>query len=663
MKKKLRIVAALLLVALAATAAYYLYRTFKPRNQTEKLARIIHLEDRRLIPNRLKQYLQDSDPEIRARGALAVGRIGGQGSGELLWGLIADSAIDVGVTAAFAIGLTGEKELAGRLLDVAFDLPSAVGAEAVEAAGRLADSSMVEIAEGLLRYFTHPSPDVREAACLALFRAGARSKVQDIVSFISGEPDQQVRRAALFTLARLGADEAETVFVEFLADPDPFVRSLVVRGLGRIETAQAGHYLAIALNDADAGVVAQTIGELAGRQDREARAQLVARLSSESDEKLVIALLDGLRRQKNDQGVEAARTILSTEPPLNIVAAGIRYLAAIRGDRAVSLIDSLVADGEPVVIAACADAFGTIGGKNVVPRLAVLFNDEDPVVRRHALEALLLVDSANTDFYLRKALADPDFTLVVAALDRIAEMKLGSYLPVMSTLMSRGADVDVDIRRTLLQTSRSFADTDAPDTTALEILYAGLLDPEYIVRREASAILREQLGQNRFAAVAPPDTRISERRIVAALEDHRINPVATIVTSRGEIEAELFFDTAPLTVLNFIDLAEEGFYNGLSFHRVVPNFVVQGGDPRGDGWGGPSYYIRCEYSDEPFQRGTIGVATSGKDTGGSQFFITLSPQPHLEGRYTVFGQVLSGMDIVDQIVIDDLIETILIYWE
>ncbi len=102
------------------------------------------------------------------------------------------------------------------------------------------------------------------------------------------------------------------------------------------------------------------------------------------------------------------------------------------------------------------------------------------------------------------------------------------------------------------------------------------------------------------------------------------------------------------------------FYSGLTFHRVVPDFVIQGGDPRGDGWGGPDYFIRCEYSDKPYLRGTVGVATSGKDTGGSQFFITHSPQPRLTARYTVFAQVISGDEVIDAIVKGDVIEKVII---
>jgi len=135
---------------------------------------------------------------------------------------------------------------------------------------------------------------------------------------------------------------------------------------------------------------------------------------------------------------------------------------------------------------------------------------------------------------------------------------------------------------------------------------------------------------------------------------------ATIETEKGKILIHLLPGVAPLTVSNFIYLAEKGFYNNLTFHRVVSDFVVQAGDPRGDGWGGPNYAIPCEYNQRPFKRGTIGMATAGKDTGSSQFFICHSEQPHLSRRYTVFGEVISGMDVVDKIEIDDKIQQILI---
>ena len=112
---------------------------------------------------------------------------------------------------------------------------------------------------------------------------------------------------------------------------------------------------------------------------------------------------------------------------------------------------------------------------------------------------------------------------------------------------------------------------------------------------------------------------------------------------------------APLTVANFIALARKGFFRNNAIHRLVPDFVVQAGDPRGDGEGGPGYTIRDELNELPYLRGTVGMALDWEDTGGSQFFITHSPQPHLDARYTVFGRVVNGMDVVDRLVQWDVI--------
>ena len=142
------------------------------------------------------------------------------------------------------------------------------------------------------------------------------------------------------------------------------------------------------------------------------------------------------------------------------------------------------------------------------------------------------------------------------------------------------------------------------------------------------------------------------------LADSKKKPTAVLVTNRGTIKIALYGQEAPGTVANFVALARRGYYNGLSFHRVVADFVIQGGDPRGDGWGGPGYAIRCEYNPLRYKEGMVGMALAGKDTGGSQFFITHSPQPHLNGKYTIFGEVLSGQDIVDKIQVGDLIQEV-----
>ncbi len=137
-------------------------------------------------------------------------------------------------------------------------------------------------------------------------------------------------------------------------------------------------------------------------------------------------------------------------------------------------------------------------------------------------------------------------------------------------------------------------------------------------------------------------------------------PVARIETERGILELVLRPADAPLTVYNFISLARRGYFDGQRFHRIVPNFVVRGGDPRGDGIGGPGYAIRDEMNRWRYLRGTVGMALSGPNTGGSQFFVTHSPQPHLDAAYTVFGQLLSGGDVLDRLVQGDRIVRIAI---
>ncbi|HVX89101.1 MAG TPA: peptidylprolyl isomerase [Gemmatimonadales bacterium] len=145
------------------------------------------------------------------------------------------------------------------------------------------------------------------------------------------------------------------------------------------------------------------------------------------------------------------------------------------------------------------------------------------------------------------------------------------------------------------------------------------------------------------------------------------NKTATIVTAKGTITAELFAYETPGTVANFEKLANDGFYDGTRFHRVIPNFVIQGGDPLSKepnnprvGTGGPGYTIKCETDRNTHKhvRGTLSMAHAGKDTGGSQFFIAHSPQPHLDGKHTVFGQVTAGIEVVDAIRQGDVVTSI-----
>ena len=159
---------------------------------------------------------------------------------------------------------------------------------------------------------------------------------------------------------------------------------------------------------------------------------------------------------------------------------------------------------------------------------------------------------------------------------------------------------------------------------------------------------------------APPPS-VPELAAVDTMVAPQYSPQAYIDTSKGTIQFELAVLDAPRTVANFIALVRKNYFRGVQLHRVVPDFVVQDGDPRGDGEGGPGYTIRDEINQRPYLRGTVGMALDWADTGGSQFFITHSPQPHLDARYTVFGQVVSGMDVVDRLQQWDTIDRIRVW--
>jgi peptidyl-prolyl cis-trans isomerase B (cyclophilin B) len=148
----------------------------------------------------------------------------------------------------------------------------------------------------------------------------------------------------------------------------------------------------------------------------------------------------------------------------------------------------------------------------------------------------------------------------------------------------------------------------------------------------------------------PPDM------VIDSSKNYRVS----MVTSRGTITLELYPKYAPKTVNNFVFLVREGFYDGVSFHRVISNFVIQGGDPTGTGMGGPGYRFEDELKNNPLKHetGVISMANAGPNTNGSQFFITHSPQIHLNGKHTVFGKVTSGMDVVNAIRQGDVMQTV-----
>jgi cyclophilin family peptidyl-prolyl cis-trans isomerase len=294
-----------------------------------------------------------------------------------------------------------------------------------------------------------------------------------------------------------------------------------------------------------------------------------------------------------------------------------------------------------------------------MPRLNAMLADGDQRVVATVLTSLVKVGAPNAGALLLDHLSADDAVVRAAAAAGLGELRApagAQALPAAyqfglrdATYVARAAVVDAFAKYGI--------------SSARSLLDAALADKDWAVRVKAAALLKQADPtvdtENR---IRPAPIHVSPETYQATrLVAPPVSTEAYIETDRGMIEIELAVLDAPLTVENFVSLARKGFYNGLTFHRVVPDFVIQGGDPRGDGEGGPGYTIRDEINERAYLRGTVGMALDWADTGGSQFFITHAPAPHLDAKYTVFGRVIGGMDVVDKIQEGDVIRTVRVW--
>jgi cyclophilin family peptidyl-prolyl cis-trans isomerase/HEAT repeat protein len=261
------------------------------------------------------------------------------------------------------------------------------------------------------------------------------------------------------------------------------------------------------------------------------------------------------------------------------------------------------------------------------------------------------------------ALSDPDEGVRTIAADWLADHPVVPLANLAGALTAALRDESIESPLGVIKALAARGDAEPRERgAAVELLERTGRQPSYALRREAAA------GLTRLGRPAPPpgpapsleagaggDQLRSYREIV---ERTRRPRTVEVRTNRGTFRLRIDCPRAPRTCLNFLDLAGQHFYDGLLFHRVVPDFVIQAGDPRGDGYGGPGYVLGDEINRLRYRRGILGMALAGPDTGGSQFFITLSPQPHLDGGYTAFGEVVAGAEVLDAIQAGDRIESI-----
>jgi cyclophilin family peptidyl-prolyl cis-trans isomerase len=344
----------------------------------------------------------------------------------------------------------------------------------------------------------------------------------------------------------------------------------------------------------------------------------------------------------------------------SVRAAALAALARLDREDFALVLSGLDPDPVWFVRAGLAAALGDSGGEVGAGLLGAMLEDEDPRVVAAALEALAKAGGPQSLDSLRRHLAHADYGVRAAAAEGLAALKARGQARALLAAWERGlADPDLEAR--LAVVTALAGPKDEPGVAALREI--ATRDPSRAVRLQAGAALRAQ-GQpspdpGSEAVDRPPlDYRLAMAPYDAQPSAPLYTPRLILHTRGGPIEIHLNVVEAPLASATYLDLARRGFFNGLTFHRVVPGFVIQGGDPRGDGRGGPGFTLRDEVGQRPYGRGTVGIALAGKDTGGSQLFVALSPQPHLDGTYPVLGWVAAGMDVVDRIQPGDLIERV-----
>jgi cyclophilin family peptidyl-prolyl cis-trans isomerase len=288
-----------------------------------------------------------------------------------------------------------------------------------------------------------------------------------------------------------------------------------------------------------------------------------------------------------------------------------------------------------------------------------LLADPDPAVRGAALSAALpaTVDEAAAAGTASAALRDDrDPGVRAVAFGWLTEHPVLAYgeLTAAAGEAVRSPDPEVALAAVEALAARGAA-VAAERGGVVAVLEQLAAHREWLVRRRAAGALGD-LGRPVPAVPGPPQRApgVYQQILLSTASAREVE----IATDSGVLSVSLDCPRVPLTCLNFLQLAEQGFFDGLAFHRVVPDFVVQDGDPRGDGYGGPGYAIRDEISPLRYARGTLGMALAGPDTGGSQFFLTLAPQPHLDGGYTAFGRVVAGEEVLDRILPGTVIQRI-----
>ena len=594
----------------------------------QKMASILRLEDQRVLrdpaspvaagsrepaavippaPPDLVRLLADNEARIRRRAALAIGRVGLHDGTAPLVALLNDADPEVRYMGAFGLGLIGDRAAVRPLVKALGDLSPSVQGGAAEALGLLGDVTAAEavgrlasqiVQSGALAEPPGDDADTRRDLPASAFRAAlytlVRLKAYDhlAAAVLDGAGQPKVRWwPVAYALQRIDDERALPALLTLANETHPYTRAFAAKGLGGLKDASAVPVLIGLLASPETAVVVESVRALGRIGDRTA-ADMLVKLVREKD----------TNAQVRREALEALGSMLApgvfdvlldsfADPNPAIRAAAIRSAAALDPEQFVAVLSGLDPDPDWSVRAAVASVLGTLPRDIALAGLMARLGEKDQRVVPAVLAALVKLRPADLVDILVQHLKADDAAVRAAAANGLGDIRPPNAQAALADAYQFGQrDGSYSARATVLAALAKYG-----AATATPVLKAALTDKDWAVRLRAAMLLK-QLDPESAADVdqeiRPAPTTLSAATYRATrLANPSISTAAFLDTDHGTIEVELAVLDAPLTVENFVTLARKGYFDGLTVHRVVPDFVIQGGDPRGDGEGGPGYTI------------------------------------------------------------------------
>jgi HEAT repeat protein/cyclophilin family peptidyl-prolyl cis-trans isomerase len=631
--------------------------------ETPTLDWIAALEDQRYEVDKVLTYLDHSSALVRHRTALTLARLGdGKAIPAIIRCLEFETDLRVTEMLIFALGRIGNRDALPLLEVFKTHSRDSIRATTYEALGKLNDPEQTRTLLTCLK--EDPSPHVRSEVCLALFRLGTKrtnlsaglppellnERTSALAETMITDKNANVRWRAAYALSEIQDALSAEALKKAMADPNVWVRTFAARGLGfmPLDKEKEGGIQSTLIkycNDPDWPVVVECIKSLKKYNNLQTAIKLIHLLSPgvtmNTHIRATAARSLGAISNGGDSVIKALRQA-SFDFALAVEGEAITALGeigALADDY--DFLDRILEHGNPFLRLKAAEGAILMKEDEGLEILFDLAEDKSICVRCKVLEGLKAFPECRDEIIpiAEENLGICDMALHYAAADLLLAFEVreeGAIRLLKNAYAMNEGTETVETRLKLFNTIIALEEKPDPD-----FLWKALTDEEFSIRDKAAELLSALPG----LVVIPERPEFPTSEFPLAGVDYltgKPNPVAHFFTEKGEFWVELFPDLAPHHVKNFIRMARNREYDKLKFHRVVPNFVVQGLDPRGDGWGRKGILLRDEINRLKFLRGYVGMPNSGPDTGGCQMFITLIPTPHLDDRYTIFGKIISG---------------------